>query len=258
MPLMSYDEYHKIRHNIPYKLLLKSGSNSLYYFGERHSFDPKNEQWIEEKEFWQDFLKNTTNQKRIIFTEGGIRPVEESEEQSILKHGGMGLATYLASQENIDTYSPEPSEKYERNELEKNFSKEEIQYYYFARIVYQWGLKEEPKPDFEEYVKTYLDSDKKESGWYDFDFSLESMKKIHNKLFNTPFNEKDTDFFYNIINPVVLKTVVNKVSRMSSDIRDRYIVSEIKKYISEGYSIFAQYGCSHVVIQEPLLRELLF
>lgn len=255
-PLMSYEEYQTTRHKTPYMVLLKSGFNFLYYFGERHSFNPTDEQWIEEKSFWQDFLEKTEGQKRIVFTEGGKRPIEKNEEQAILKHGGMGFVTYLAHKENIRTYSPEPNESYERLEMEKRFSREQIQYYYFARVVHQWSRKHNPKPDFEEYINRYLESDKKESGWSDFSFSLESMKKIHNDIFHTTFDENDSDFFYGVTNPVVLKTEINEVSRASSMIRDEYIVKEIQKYISKGYSIFAQYGCSHVVMQEPLLKEI--
>lgn len=254
MSLMTYEEYSKTQHKTPYTVVIQSGINFLYYFGERHSFNPNDEQWVEEKKFWKDFLDKTKDTKRIVFIEGGKRSYEENEKQSIITNGGMGLATYLAKQEGIETYSPEPNEKYERNELEKKFSKEEIEYYYFARVVHQWGLTQEPKPDFQEYINRYLLGDKKESGWTDFDFSLEAMKKIHSNLFQTRFDENDTDFFYGIVNPVVPKTIINRVSALSSDIRDRYIVGEIKRYISDGYSIFAQYGCSHVVMQEPLLN----
>jgi hypothetical protein len=256
MPILDYEQYSKIRHNTPYILSLKSGENFLYYFGERHLFKPVDPQWDELKSFWTEFLDKTRGQKRIVFTEGGIRPIEESEEQAIIKHGGMGLATFLAHQEKIDTHSPEPDEKYERSELEKNFSRDIIQYYYFARVVLQWGRKSDPKPDFVEYITRYLDNDKKESGWGDYDFSLDNMKLVHKELFNQEFDEHDTQFFYDVSNPVVIKSEVNKVSASSSIIRDEYIVKEIQTYLDKGYSIFAEYGCSHVVMQEPLLREL--
>ncbi len=256
MSLMSYEEYRKNKHKIPYTLILESDSNLLYYFGERHSFNPDDEQWIEEKKFWQDFLEKTAGQKRIVFIEGNKRPYEETEEQSIINHGGMGLATYLAHQENIEIYSPEPDGKYERDEMEKIFSREQIQYYYFARIVLQWCRKQDPKPNFEEYIAEYLKRDKTESGWGDFDFSLEAMKNIHFDIFNTVFDEKDIGFFESIINPGVKNTDINQVSGMSMVIRDEYIVKEIQRYIDNGFSIFAQFGCSHVVIQEPLLREV--
>lgn len=257
MPLMTYEEYEKTRHSTPYYLVLQSGSRFLYYFGERHSFDPEHPQWQGEKKFWKEFLERTTNSKRIVFIEGGKRPDEANEEPSIINNGGMGLATYLAKQEDIETHSPEPNEAYERAELEKHFSRTHIQYYYFARVVHQWGNKHDPKPDFEEYINGYLETDKRESGWPDFDFSLDNMKKIHNDIFDMPFDESDSQFFYNAVNPVVVQTVVNKVSRMSSEIRDTYIVREIQKYMNDGFSIFAQFGCSHVVMQEPLLREVL-
>ena len=256
MPLMTYDEYQKNRHKTPYLLTIRAGSNFLYYFGERHSFNPEDTQWVEEKEFWNKFLSDTENQKRIVFVEGGKRPDEVDEKQSILKHGGMGLATYFAHQAGIETYSPEPNEKWERSELEKEFTREQIQCYYFSRVVHQWGRKQNPKPVFEEYITHFLEGDKKESGWSDFDFSLGSMKKIHVDIFHTAFNENDADFFYSVVNPVELKTIVNKVSRASSEIRDKYIVGKIEEYIKQGYSIFAQYGCSHVVMQEPLLKEI--
>ncbi len=256
MPILTYEQYSKIKHSIPYVLKLQSGNNYLYYFGEKHVFDPKHPQWDNLKYFWNKFLDKTKNQKRIVFTEGGIRPVENTEEQAIIKHSGMGLVTFLAHQKKIDVHSPEPDEKYERSELEKSYPRDIIQYYYFARVVLQWGRKNDPKPDFVEYITRYLDGDKKESGWNDYDFSLDNMKKIHRDLFNQEFDEHDTQFFYDVSNPVVIASEVNKVSADSSVIRDQYIVSEIQKYITNGYSIFAEYGCSHVVMQEPALREL--
>ncbi len=227
----------------------------MYYFGERHLFKPVDPQWIELKEFWNDFIEKTRGQKRIVFIEGGIRPVEENERQAIIKHGGMGLVTYLAHQEKVEIHSPEPGEGYERLELEKNFSKNIIQYYYFARVVFQWGELMDPKPDFVKYITGYLDNDRKGSGWKEYDFSLDAMKKIHVELFQTPFDEKNIEFFYNVSNPVVIKYEINKVAAASSTIRDEYIVREIQKYINDGYSIFAEYGCTHVVMQEPALRE---
>ncbi len=257
MPILTYEQYSTIKHKTPYTLSLKSGNSFLYYFGERHLFEPVDPQWDELKKFWNEFLLKTNTQKRVVFTEGGVRPVEETEEQAIIKHGGMGLTTYFAHQENIEIHSPEPDEKYERSELEKHFSRNTIQYYYFARVVLQWGRKVDPKPDFTEYITQYLNNDKEKSGWNDYDFSLEAMIKIHEELFKNQFNENDTNFFYNVSNPVVIKSEVNKVSALSSVVRDEYIVNEIKKYINEGYSIFAEFGCSHVVMQEPLIIELL-
>ncbi len=258
MPLMTYDEYESLdpRPKKPYPFSIQSDHNALYYFGEGHSYDPYNEQWVEEKIFWQSFLKATEGQKRIVFVEGRKRSVINTEEQAILTDGGMGLATYLAHQEGIDTFCPEPDRTYEKNELIKQFSKEEVQYYYFARVVGQWNRKQEPRPDFEEYINGFLERDKNDSKWTDFDFSLNHMKEVHTVLFERDFDEHDNDFFYNVTNPVKLVTTINKVSRASTEIRDKYIVEQIQKYMNAGYSIFIQFGATHAVMQESLLKEL--
>lgn len=255
MPLMSYNEYQHKRHSIPYVYTLETSGNHVYYFGESHSFDPEHPQWLGEKIFWNDFLKNTEGKKRIVFIEGGERSISENEKEAIINYGGMGLATQLAHKADIRRLSSEPDEKYERSELEKNFTKEEIQYYYFARVVHQWHRKN-PRPDFEEYMNRYLEDDKKESGWADFDFSLDAMKKIHSDIFHEEFDMNNVDFFSKASNPTKGISVVNAVSRGSSTIRDTYIVEQISKYVREGYSIYIQFGATHAVIQEPLLREL--
>ncbi len=141
--------------------------------------------------------------------------------------------------------------------LEKQFSREEIEYYYFARIVHQWGKRLDPKPEFNKYIIQFLERDRKQSGWNDFDFSLENLKTIHKKLFNTEFDLSNLNFFRELVTPVELKTVINKVSRASGDIREAHIIKEIYKYWKDEYSIFIEYGSGHAVIQEPLLKEML-
>ena len=95
---------------------------------------------------------------------------------------------------------------------------------------------------------------RRDSGWEDFDFSIDSMKKIHKKLFGTEFNPEDRAFIGSIVNPIEPDSIINQVSRASSEIRDRNIVQEIKKYMAEGYSVYAEFGASHAVMQEPAIK----
>jgi hypothetical protein len=252
--LMTYEKYTKIKHKIPYFYKIKFGSQLLYYFGESHSFDPKRKQWKQVKKFWNEFLEDTKGKKRIVFLEGGNPPADTTERKSIVKYGGGGLVAYLAKKAGIKTVSAEPNEKYERSQLEKVFPREVIQYYYFARVVHQWGRYQDNRPDFEKYITRYLSGDKRESGWRGFDFSLPAMKKIHKDLFKTEFDENDFGFFGDVSNPISQKTKVNKVSRTSGDIRDMHIIDIIKKYLKDGFNIFSIYGYTHVVMQEPVLK----
>ncbi len=255
--LMSEQEYKEKKRELPYPITIESNSASLYYFGEAHSFDPEDEQWEKDKEFWQKFLEKTEGKSRVAFVEGGTRRLWSSETESIEKDGGMGLITWLAHEAGIEIHSPEPDEAEERAELEKQFSRDEIQYYYFARMAHQWARIVAQKPDIAEYLEKALKSDEKHSGWNDFDFSLKHMEEIHRQLFGTPFDPTATDFWRSIVNPVTGPSVINKVARACSRVRDEHIVQEIIERMEGGTSIFSEYGATHVIMQEPLLRALL-
>ena len=254
--LGSYKDDYKVRYPGPYTFIVSNNDQYIYYFGSKHSFDPADSQFKEIKSFWQDFLEKTKKKNCIVFVEGGERLIYETAEESILKQGEMGYITYLAAQENIETFSPEPPGKLIFKALERKFSRNEITYYFFARVCYQWNnLKE--KPDFKSYIQRFLDNDKRESGWDDFDFSLENLKKIHYDLFGGYFDENDKQFFYDVINPLIIKTNINRVSREEEEgLRDRYIVDEAEKYWKSDKNIFTIYGKSHAVIQGKAIKYL--
>jgi hypothetical protein len=82
MPLLTYEEYRKANHPGPHIFELKLQNNSLFYFGERHSFDPKDPQWNQVKDLWQKFAADTSA-KKIAFVEGGVRDIFPTETESI-------------------------------------------------------------------------------------------------------------------------------------------------------------------------------
>jgi hypothetical protein len=254
--LISFEKYSKIKHEIPYLYTIKSNNQKLYYFGERHSRDPQDSQWIQAKEFWLEFIKNTANQKRVVFIEGSKPSLRETEEKSIRECGGPGFITFLASQHNVDIYCPEPSKSYETSELLKQFQQEEVAYYYFARSMSGWGRMTEPKPKFEDYITRNLKRNKSEVGWTDFDFSIENMKNIHKNIFEKEFDKNDSDFFKSIVSPIKSETIINKIAKSCSNLRNEYILKEIEKCWNMGNSIYIHYGAGHAVMQEPAIRDL--
>ena len=168
----------------------------------------------------------------------------------------MGYLVNLATKAGVDIFSPEPPDPFRFNELLKHFQKEEIAYYGFARVCYQWNKMTE-KPDFETYMHGFFERDKRESGWSDFDFSTANMAKIQQKLFDTKFDKEDRQFFHDIVNPTTEKSVINKISRFEDEtFRDGYILEQFENYWNKGYSIFAVYGSSHAIRQEPVLNGL--
>lgn len=254
--LITFEEYSKIKHDTPYFYTLGSNKQKIYYFGERHSRDSQDTQWQQAKNFWLEFLENTNGAKRIVFVEGSKPPLMDTEEEAISKYGGPGFITFLASQHKIDTHCPEPERAYEMNELAKQFSKEEITYYYFARSANGWNRMKEPKPVFEKYISQALKKNEIESKWSDFDFSIENMKSVHKKLFGSEFDENNSTFFKDIVSPVRSETKINEIASSCSNIRNEYMVKEIQKYWEAGNSIYIHYGAGHAVMQEPVLRDL--
>ncbi|MEK7135411.1 MAG: hypothetical protein AAB780_01770 [Patescibacteria group bacterium] len=246
---MSYGEYKQKGIEAPYELVINAKENHLYYFGEAHSNDISHPQWPKWHEFWKDFLNKTENKKRIVFIEGNSTHLYSNEEEAILSAGGMGLAVLKAKQNNIEVYSPEPGREEEMSEIEKLHPSELVIYFYIARQVAQWGRMMEPKPGIEAYLGNYLKY---------YQTSFEAVKNTHKELFNKDFDQNDTGFFHSIVDPIFPeRSVINTISQEVNNMRDRYIANKICEYIRNDLSVFAQFGHTHVVMQEPLLRELL-
>jgi hypothetical protein len=255
---MTAEEYKKTYKQFPYRFSISGKQNDLFYFGEKHIFNPADSQWEDLRSFWKEFLSKTEGKKRIVFIEGGVRTLRLTEEVAIEEGSGGSLLTLLAHKESIEVISPEPAEDYERELLEKEFSRDEIQYYYFARIALQWNfLSTDTRPPFKQYVREYLERDAERSGWSDYDFSFEHMVQFQKDVFQEDLNETDVKFWGAVSEPYQLFSTINKVSRRSGEIRDEYISQQILKYWNDGYSIFANFGGSHAVVQEPYLKEVL-
>jgi|SRR3989344_460971 len=235
----------------PYFYKISKGNQTLYFLGVHHTFDPKNYQIAVIKDYWEKFLKETMGKNCIVLGEGGKGDLIKNEDEAIKKHAENGLITLLAFNENIQMESPEPDASFEFNELIKKCSKEEIEYYYFARLVAQWNRLLE-KPDFEEYLGSYLKRDKQNSGWTDFEFSVSNMILIHNKTHDHEFDRDNYDCFYKDSNPSF-----NTVSDLSSHIRDNFLLEETLKYWNEGKNIFIVYGSGHAIVLEKALNTLL-
>lgn len=256
--LMSYEEYNKRMGNytIPHTFTIHNHNQALYYFGAKHSYDPTHTQFPALEKFWNNFLIETKKRNCVVLNEGGVRPMFKNAEEAILAGGEAHFITFLSAQHHIKTLSPEPHQAAERGELLKHFSPDNVQYYYFARAISQWH-KHGGKINFETYIIPYLERDKRVSESPDFDFSLKNMKTIHRNLFSTTFDENDAEFFQKVTTPLSKATVINKVARMSGEIRDLFIVTEIKKLWETGKNIFVVYGHAHAIIQEPTLKKML-
>lgn len=254
--LMPYSEYSLKEYSIPYTYHLSNGIQHLYFFGSSHTYDHSDEQIYKLELFWNDFSAVTHGLQRIVLIEGGKRALLNSKSEAIEAGGEIQYVVLLAAESGIFVESPEPSASHWFNELAKKFPKDAVAYYDFARVCYQWNQKD-TRPSFEAYVADFIESNIRNSGWNDYDFSLENMKKIHTNLFSTTFKKDDKQFFYDIINPTTSFSIINEISRVDDEgIRDTYIYSEIERYWKKRNSLFIIYGLQHAVILEMALRKL--
>lgn len=254
--LMPYSEYSSKEHPFPYMYHLSKGDQHLFFFGSRHTYNPEDQQIQKLEAFWADFASSSKGAPRIALVEGGKRTILNSKKEAIETGGEIQYTALLAAQSNIPTESPEPPASYWFQALASTFSKDAVAYYDFARVCHQWNQKD-VRPSFKSYVSNFLEANTKNSGWVDYDFSLEHMKKIHHNLFHTEFMEDDKQFFYDVINPTTSFSIINEVSRADDEgIRDTYILSEIERHWKDGNSLFIIYGLQHAVILEGALRKL--
>lgn len=242
----------------PYCFEIENKDESLYYFGANHSRDIQDEQYPKLEQYWNRFLAKTVNKDRVVFVEGGKRKIWADKETAVHNDSEAGFVTKLAHESSVSVECPEPDANIERDYLLEKYSKDQIQYYYFARLIPVWHKGKEPKESFENFVKKYervMTSENEK--WGDYDFSLKNMIYVHQRLFSTPFDENNIDFFKSIVNPMTEKSIINEVARDCSMFRDVHIVTKIKDRWKEGKSMFVVFGSSHAIMQEPALRQLL-
>ena len=254
--LMTLNQYYKTDHQTPYKFVIKRNQQYLYYFGSKHSYDPSSPQVEDIRKFFNEFLLHTKKENSIVLVEGGERPIALSETEAIIDGAEMSLVTYLASKENRNSTSPEIEEHTKFKLLNEHFPKEEIAYYSFIQVCWQWNNTHE-KTNFKEYVQVFLNNNRTKSGWDDVDFSYENMMSIHRRLFNMEFNPIDKEFLVSILDPRKETSAINSISLFDdSGLRDNYVLDQIDMYWKKGLSIFIIYGDIHAVMQEPVLQTL--
>ena len=239
----------------PYFFALNNKEALLFYLGVQHSWDPTNPQFNFIKTKWDEFLSKAKNPSVVV--ESHNWKVYDTENDAITRGGEIDFMVYLCHQKNIAILCFEPDRGSEMNALLKQFSKEQIEYYYFARTVSQWHRLKQ-KPDMGPYLLRFLERDKEVSGWDDFTFSIEQMKKIHQQLFKTELDFDDIEFFKKIENPTREDNSLKNIVRASGKYREQAVIEGIKNTWDQDRDLFVVYGRGHALNHEKILRNYQF
>ncbi|OHA79923.1 MAG: hypothetical protein A2747_01745 [Candidatus Yonathbacteria bacterium RIFCSPHIGHO2_01_FULL_44_41] len=254
--LISFKEYSAIKHKQPYFYTVESSDQVLYYFGAEHKKDPNHPQFERLQNDWNEFLQKTSGTKSIVVFECNVNITNEIMlKEAIEKYGESGAIVFWAEQAHIASVRPEPTIKDEAKVLLEDFSRDEIFYFYIIRGIVSWQ-RATVRKEFDEFIKLNIKRYEDVLGWSDFDFSFETVKKVHQQIFGREFNLDDKDFLIKIPNPTCDESRINEVARKSSMIRNIAILDCIENYWQEGYNIFVVYGASHAVMQEPVIKSL--
>lgn len=244
---------HELAPNQPITLEVYGDHQHLYYFGSNHSQDPTRPQYPILRQYWDDFQKENTGNKRIVLVEGTLRNVAPNSERAIHDSGEGGFITFLAHEADVEVACPDISDR-EMIKLLPEISIEEFQLYDFLVWMNHRQSSNSPTADFLEEAKRWC-IDQNENPLYEgnsLDWHI--LMRIFTEA--TGADLDSNTIANNLINPNISGTRVNEIARITSDRRDERILSVIRRYWEEGYSMFTVFDKGHLIIQEPALLEL--
>jgi len=258
--ILSHDQYAEIEKRgftLPYIVEIQYADQSLLFYGSEHTNNPEHHQFQDIEERWDRFIADTS--EPIALVEGRFDEVSEDETKdraaSIINGGEAQFVVYLARKDGVKVASPEPDRLWEANELAKEFGRDNVIFYYFMRQLSLWN-RYTVKSDIQAEAQKMLGLMEKSYQWKDVDFSIKRMTAIHKELFGKPLSWDDTQWLYDITTPTPQDYVTNGLARRSGELRDDFILEQIKQYWREGKSPFIVFGSSHAIMLEPALRKL--
>lgn len=247
--IMSWEAYSRLgKISTPKVLDIKLPAGRLLYFGAEHTNDPTQRQFAEIERLW-DEVRPT-----VALSEGGIRPLENSREQAIMRHGEPGLVRFLAARDGVAIQSLEPEPEAEVAWLRRRYLAEQIKVFYVLRQVVQHRRMNSPEP-IENYVARQLAGFSKIKGLEERPNTVAELQASVARVLPElkDWRQAPADWFV----PTTTARFTNRINRVSSDLRNEHMVRLLTEHVRRGERVFAVVGFSHVVVQEPSLRARL-
>lgn len=153
------------------KINSSRSSNSLYFFGARHTNDPADQQFISLKESWKEFLEKTGKGK-IAFTEGATGEIPRDYEEAIREYGETGALHWLGREAGVEVRRPEPRDDDTRRDLIASFDVSLVAYTIIAQNLSSW-FHRTSEISFNTALERVLKREEKFSDIYGFTPNLE-------------------------------------------------------------------------------------
>jgi hypothetical protein len=248
--IMSFEEYVKKPHPVPYVLKLSAGKGRLLYFGAKHTYDPNDAEISQIEEWWLKL------KPEVAFFEGAdpeASPAIVKSREEVGRSGEPGFVLFLAARDNVPVHSLEPTHRAEIGLLLKTYSPEEVKIFYVLRQIpeFKSGKHQETIEAYTKGVLAWLSSKPELQGK---PRTLTELQVIFARLFPQLADWRDVPQEWFDPATTQVQTYLNEVSRQLSEFRDWHMLTLLTEQLAQGKRVFAVVGASHVVMQERALR----
>lgn len=230
-----------------WEILLTTSKGSLLYYGAIHEDDPKHKQFAEIKKRFEEFKPT------VVFYEGPNRGTAENDTLTIQKFGETGYVRFLAKQANIKIVGLEPSSSTLYKYLCDKYPQETVDVYALTKEASRLRARKDLNKEqiiaelnkmFPIASKIFGETKIK---------TIEQLDIAFKKHYGNEFEWWQAPQSWFDPNAKADR-ITNKLSTLSSDYRDVYMVGILSQYVNNGEKVFAVVGRNHVPLQEPALK----
>lgn len=243
--ILTYKEYAKIQHDVPYVLEFKVGQGALLIYGAQHAFDPANPQIADIQTEWERFKPD------VAYNEGGNPPTVGVLATAVERYAEAGLLRFLAARDSVPVATFEPKDADEIRALRQRYSADQVKVWYALRSFLTFrSSKHEQSSD--EFMAGVLNGPVwKATELADSVKNVAELQAACDKVFTglKDWREVPEDWF----DPTQEGQFTNEAQNDSGVFRDKHIFRVLTKRAQRGDRVFAVIGASHVPVQEPAL-----
>jgi hypothetical protein len=237
----------------PYVVDLQKNKKHLIVIGTLHSRDTSNQMFADIEKIFK--LLNP----EVAINEGGqVKSKYSNRNSAIVKNGEIGLLKFLSDNQNIKMINGDMPDDSEFYALSKNYSRDEALLFFASErfvIPYTYWYKKGNLDSLykSDFIEGYLEScsikltDKEKQ----FEYYKALYRKYFNKKFSIDSIESD-DF-----SPIRSKHHFCEVARKSKEFRDKYLLLQIEKQLSQYDRVIVVFGGWHVLAIEPALTQII-
>jgi hypothetical protein len=245
--LLTWQEYTEHPRIGPYILELDKKPGRLFYYGAFHKVDPKDPQFEDIEQKWEQFRPT------CAFCEGRIWPLEESRAQAIQSYGEQGLITFLAARDGIPVKCIDASISEQIRYLRNRYPPHQVKIFFILRQASINKMLRRKEKNLDDAC-LLLSKMERFGGSRYFPATLVEFEHMVSQLFPELDNWQNIPYAY--FQSKEIGGFLADIHKELLEYRDQTMVKKVTKALKKGERVFAVVGRSHVFKQQDILRSL--